>query len=223
MRIQLIQKDVGTHSLTSFVQSAASAAIDLVCFPELALSGCLYEAPERFDSAEYDGQFDRSSEGLALMAGVPVSQNGRLYNSYRYQRGEERHDYHKVNLFSPFNEDRVYAPGTEIGLMSTSLGKLGVAICYDIRFPELFDQLKRAGAQLIVVPAAFPRVRVDQWRKMLIERAIQVQLPVLGINAVGNDGVNEFGGRSAAIGSDGSVIAEAEEAVQEVLTVEIEL
>ena len=87
MKIQLVQKDVSERSLTSFVLMARKAGVDLVCFPELATSGCLYEAPDQFDGVEYDQRFDVGPDGPAIMAGVPTETNGRLFNTYRFQFG----------------------------------------------------------------------------------------------------------------------------------------
>ena len=84
-----------------------------------------------------------------------------------------------------------------------------MAICYDLRFPEVFRRLKSAGATKIFVPAAFPAARIEDWKCLLIERAVENGIHVLGINAVGDDSRNVFGGHSMVVNPEGEIIAEA--------------
>ena len=208
MRLIVVQKDTNETDLTPYLEFAEGRRADLVCFGELGLSGALYQ-PRQVDSlktvlsrfALYD---------IAIMTGVPYQTVDGLHNSYLYYHRGEHRLYHKINLFPGMNEPAVYRPGSEPGLWETSFGKFGVSICYDIRFPDIYTKLKSNGAGIIFVPAAFPLVRIDDWRRLLIERAIENQVTMVGINCVGDDGTNVFGGNSMVVAADGAVLAEAD-------------
>ncbi|MDT7580400.1 MAG: hypothetical protein QOK35_1664 [Pseudonocardiales bacterium] len=96
----------------------------------------------------------------------------------------------------------------------------GLATCYDIRFPEQFRALLDAGAQLIVVPAAWPAARVEHWRLLGRARAIENQCFVVQCNTAGTHAHHEMGGHSQVVDPWGVVVAEAGTA-EEVLSVEI--
>ena len=219
MRIRLIQKNITNKDYQSFLHKAASDAVDLVCLGELSTSGCLYNGGPGTELADLLDTL--SGFACASMLGFPLQFEGNLYNSYIfYDRGEYQ-IYRKINLFPLMNEDKVYLPGSTPGLFDTRFGRLGVAICYDIRFPELFRCLKENGVEMIFVPAAFPRVRINDWRSLLIQHAQSTGLPVLGINAVGDDGTNEFGGSTMVIGPDGDVLLQADETNEQFIEVDL--
>jgi omega-amidase len=82
-------------------------------------------------------------------------------------------------------------------------------ICYDLRFPEIFRPVARAGAQLITVIASWPEARIAQWVKLLQARAIENQCYVAGVNRVGSDPRFRYSGRSMIVDFRGDVIADA--------------
>lgn len=200
---------------------ASEKPVDLVCFGELSSSGCLYERREvdELDSilkvlVAYD---------FSIFLGFPHRTEDGLHNSYMYYRNGNYTICDKINLFQPFNEHNVYRPGRQPGLVDTEFGRFGVAVCYDIRFPGLFRTLKEAGADKIFVPAAFPRVRISEWRKLLVQRASENSVWVIGINSVGNDGMNAFGGNSMVVSPKGNIMVQAGEVNEEVLEMELPL
>ena len=96
------------------------------------------------------------------------------------------------------------------------------AICYDLRFPELFRAGLAQGAELFVVPANWPAARVHHWRTLLVARAIENQAWVIGVNRAGNDPTPlEYPGASLVVDPRGEVIAEAD-AGEQVLSVELD-
>jgi predicted amidohydrolase len=219
MRVVIVQKDINETDLTPYLEYAETRKADLICFGELGTSGALYQSRpvESLDAvlsrfAAYD---------IAIMTGMPYQADKGLRNSYLYYHRGEHRFYHKINLFPGMNEPAVYRPGSEPGLWNTQFGKLGVSICYDIRFPEIYSTLKTRGATKIFVPAAFPLVRIDDWRRLLIERAIENNVMMIGINAVGDDGTNVFGGNSMVVDAGGAVIAEADRRSRCVFEVEL--
>ena len=137
--------------------------------------------------------------------------------------------YDKIHMFDvtlatgeSWRESAAYVPGEAVvTLDGTPVGRLGLTVCYDIRFPELFQQIKKAGAEMLFVPAAFPLVRIDAWRSLLIERAKETGLKTIGINAVGDDSTNVFGGNSMVIAPDGTVLHETDQRSE--LTLDFEL
>ena len=156
---------------------------------------------------------------FAVITGLPVSTEAGLRNSLLYYHRGECQFYYKINLFPGMNEPAVYKAGTEPGIWQTPFGVLGLSTCYDIRFPDLYRRLKELGAEKFIIPAAFPVARIADWRQLLIERAREHQVTVIGINSVGGDGTNVFGGTSLVAAPDGTVLAEADQWTPSVLEI----
>jgi predicted amidohydrolase len=132
--------------------------------------------------------------------------------------GEIKAVYRKVHMFDveidgrSYNESEVEQAGDEIVSSVTNGGvELGLAICYDLRFPELFRILAVRGASVIVLPSAFtlPTTR-DHWETLLRARAIENQTFVIAANQVGpHPGGQRSGGRSMVVDPWGVVLAQA--------------
>ena len=127
-------------------------------------------------------------------------------------------EYAKHHLFSPAGETERFEPGDTIETYMWPAADLRVmpAVCYDLRFAELFGKGLKAGAQLIALGACWPSVRAHHWRALLIARAIETQAFVLGVNRVGSDPAKPDGspglpyvGGSLIISPTGEILAEA--------------
>jgi predicted amidohydrolase len=132
--------------------------------------------------------------------------------------GELRAVYRKVHMFDveidgrAYRESDVEQAGEEIVLSETADGvELGLSICYDLRFPELFRILAVRGARVIALPSAFtlPTTR-DHWEMLIRARAIENQTFVIAANQVGrHPGNHRSGGRSMIVDPWGVVLAQA--------------
>ncbi|SOC56837.1 carbon-nitrogen family hydrolase [Ornithinimicrobium cerasi] len=134
--------------------------------------------------------------------------------------------YRKVHRFGfGGGEPRLMEAGTELVVVDLPAPAdalpAGLSTCYDLRFPELYRGLVELGAQLFLVPAAWPAPRVEAWRLLLRARAIEDQCFVVACNTAGTHAGLRMGGRSAVIDPWGRVLAEAG-TEQEVLSVEID-
>jgi predicted amidohydrolase len=135
--------------------------------------------------------------------------------------GELRAVYRKIHMFDVEVDGTVYAesereqPGGEVTVSELGNGAvLGMSICYDVRFPELYQALAARGAEVITVPAAFtlPTTR-DHWELLLRARAIETQSFVIGANQIGkHPGGYRSGGRSMIVDPWGLVLATAADA-----------
>ena len=222
MKLRLIQKNINNSDYVSFLESSAGSGADIVCFGELAVSGCLYNGTADKEIEEFAAIESRLAKyDFDTMIGLPIKSETSLSNSYMYYSKGVSQIYEKINLFEPMNETKVFKAGTELTIFETEFGKFGALICYDLRFPEMFSDLKKKGASVIFVPAAFPRARISDWKELLMQRAIDNELTVIGINAVGDDGTNEFGGTTIVVSPRGEIIAQADEENEKVLEVEL--
>jgi predicted amidohydrolase len=138
---------------------------------------------------------------------VVVAPSGEIVSSYR-----------KIHLFdigipgaAEFRESRTVVPGNEAITCELPFGKLGLSICYDVRFPELYRALTIAGARVIVVPAAFTlHTGKDHWRPLLTARAIENQIYILAAAQFGRANEKRVcWGHSLIADPWGAVIAEA--------------
>ena len=165
--------------------------------------------------------------GIDLVAGsIPERVEGRerLSNTSVHvgPDGEVRAVYRKLHMFDVEVEGKSYResdtdePGDGIVVSETSQGvRLGLSICYDVRFPELYRALALRGASVIAIPAAFtlPTTR-DHWEVMVRARAIENQVFVLAANQVGaHPGGHHSGGRSLIVDPWGAVLARMGEEV----------
>lgn len=134
--------------------------------------------------------------------------------------------YRKVHRFGfGSGEPKLLEAGAEVAAVELPAPaddlKVGLSTCYDLRFPELYRQQVDHGAEMFVVPAAWPAARVEAWRVLLRARAIENQAYVIAANTAGTHAGTEMGGYSAVISPLGEVLAEAG-TDQQVLSVEID-
>ncbi|WP_224245417.1 carbon-nitrogen hydrolase family protein [Hyalangium gracile] len=193
---QMVSTADKAHNLeaaTRLVRQAAGLGARLVGLPENF--SWMGSEPDRPSAAEsLDGptlsrmaQLARELRitllaGSVLEAGAP---GGRLYNTSVLfgPQGERLAVYRKMHLFdvdvgdgATYQESAAVAPGTEVVAANTELGRLGLSVCYDLRFPELYRRLSRDGATLLAVPAAFTLMTgKDHWEVLLRARAIENQ------------------------------------------------
>ena len=148
---------------------------------------------------------------LTIIGSLPEKTGSVIYNTaYVVDRdGSVAGIYRKIHLFSPTGEDHYFEPGRKAVVSKTSLGPIGLMICYDLRFPELCRSLVLDGATMVAIMAEWPAERVTHWDALLKARAIENQMFVAACNRCGSTEGVEFGGHSMIVSPDGIVLAEA--------------
>lgn len=135
--------------------------------------------------------------------------------------GKQLARYDKIHLFdvtvddrqSQYSESRSYEAGNEIVMVPTAVGKLGLSVCYDMRFPELYRALFKQGAELVTVPAAFTKVTGQaHWETLLRARAIENQCYVIAAGQGGqHSATRETWGHSMIIDPWGTILDQVAE------------
>jgi omega-amidase len=138
------------------------------------------------------------------------------------ENGRNIADYEKIHLFKLMDEPKYLTPGNRPVLTDTEWGKAGLAICYDLRFPELFRHYALQGATMVMIPAEWPWPRLSHWRTLLRARAIENQLFILACNRVGTSKRSTFFGHSMIIDPWGEIVIEGGED-EELITTGIDL
>jgi omega-amidase len=136
--------------------------------------------------------------------------------------GEAVARYCKLQPFTFAGEKKNYQAGEGIEIFEWHEFSVAPFVCYDLRFPEIFRQAVRSGAELFVVIANWPQVRQEHWLALLRARAIENQAYVVGINRVGSDPKVCYGGHSLIVDPRGQTVVEAGEGPQ-VITADIGL
>jgi len=236
--ISAIQMDIESGNLKTnmekalkMMEKAANRGSDIITLPEMWPVGFDYEAmsqlPESYldDILEFltDIAFKHKTYIVSGTICEPV--DGNRFNTCFLidPAGKITGKYRKIHLFKEIGERNFFSPGWDIGYFDTHLAKIGIAICYDLRFPEVFRQMALSGAEVIFVPAQFPHPRLEHWDVLLRARAIENQLFVVGCNRVGKMEKIEYFGHSMIIGPYGDIIEEAgdgEELITEVIDLE---
>lgn len=217
MAVQEEAREANFGRAAEMVAAAARAGAALVLLPELW--GCGYGA------AHFPACADPLDEGLfarmaALAAAYRIAVGGshierrgeRLYNTFALYGPDGRRwaAYRKIHRFLPLGEG-VLAAGDAVGLAQTPWGAVGLAVCYDLRFPEVFRVQGEAGARLLLLVAAWPLSRIAHWNALLRARAVENQAFVAAVNRASAAGETRFGGHSAVLMPQGEVVAQAGE------------
>lgn len=213
---------------TRLIREAAAAGASLIGLPETfnwmgpetgreaALEPL--EGPTGTRMAELARELDvHLLAGSFLEAGAP---GGRAFNtSVLYgPDGGRLATYRKLHLFdveigdgATYQESRYVAPGEALAIADTPAGRLGLSVCYDLRFPELYRALAERGAELLAVPAAFTLMTgKDHWEVLLRARAIENLSWVLAPAQVGaHSGGRQTYGNAMVVDPWGTVVARA--------------
>jgi predicted amidohydrolase len=223
------------------VRRAAADGARLIVLPEkwsvLGRGSDLRAGAEPLDGPAITWAREAALElGIDLVAGSVserVEGEEKLRNTSLHigPDGHVKASYRKVHMFDVEVDGTVYkesdheAPGDDVGLSATSDGvPLGLTVCYDVRFPELYRVLAIRGARIITIPAAFtvPTTR-DHWEVLVRARAIEDQCFVIAANQVGEhvEGLRS-GGRSMIVDPWGLVLAQAADR-ETVITADLDL
>lgn len=202
---------------------AAAQGVQLAVLPEMWSTGFAYknlnELAKR-TAGIVEELLELSGRLKLVICGSMPEPDGvdKVFNTiFLIDNGKLAGTYRKIHLFSLLKEDLAFAGGDKWLLADTSIGKVGVIICYDLRFPELTRRLAVEGAQVICVPAQWPKPRQEHWRALLRARAIENQLFVVSCNACGMIGKLDFFGMSMIIDPKGEVLAESGEEEGEIV------
>jgi len=197
----------------------AAPDADLVVLPELWDVG--FSAFGQYESAARplgDGPLAplarvTKTRGWVLVAGSVIERDGgSLHNTIAVlgPDGVLLGKYRKRHLFAyDALEVELLTPGDRTVIIDTRVGRLGLATCFDLRFPEQFAEMRSLGADLMVVPAQWPSARIEHWRVLAQARAIETQTPLIGCNATGPWHGVDVGGSSVIVDARGRVLVDA--------------
>ncbi|WP_115863659.1 carbon-nitrogen family hydrolase [Halorussus litoreus] len=234
MRIALAQLDVEAAAVEAnceraevAIAEAADRGADLVALPEIFNVGYFAFDAYRREAEPVEGptltrMADAAREhGVGLLAGTIVedlaetesvptpTEEGLANTAVLFDRaGERLAVYRKHHLFGYDSaEAEMLVPGERLGVAEFEGATVGMTTCYDLRFPELYREIAEAGADLILVPSAWPYPRVEHWKLLARARAVENQLFVAAINGSGEFDGSTLLGRSTVYDPWGTTLA----------------
>lgn len=185
---------------------------DLIVLPELWRIGYFdFSAWRKEAEPLYGKTFEflrQAAQGLGafILGGSFIEEEGgRYYNTAVFldPSGKLLGKYRKRHLLSYRSKEReILTPGEKPLIVPTEIGTFGTAICYDLRFPELFREMAKEGTEVFIVPAAWPIGRMEAWEALTRARATENQAFLLGCDAAGKGLL----GRSIAVDPQGVAI-----------------
>jgi omega-amidase len=197
------------------LRDLVSQKVSLAVLPELF--SCGFDNLYLKDHSRHTGPIlERLSafaktHGMAIAGSLPELEGGIVYNTMYFidTDGIVKGKYRKMHLFRLTNEHKFYGAGDKIVTVETTLGKIGLMICYDLRFPELARNLFLEDTKMLIVSAQWPESRKLHWRHLAVARAIENQLYMVCANRTGMDGELIFPGMSMVVDPLGEILAEA--------------
>lgn len=235
MKIAVLQTKVyadkmkNMEQLRAYMERAAKEKVDLVTLPEMF--NCSYEASNFPVYGEEEGgkcwqicSKLADEYGIYLSAGsmAETDENGLIYNTaYVFDRkGKQIAKHRKIHLFDievkngqHFRESDTLEAGNDVTVFDTEFGRMGLCICYDLRFPELARLMVLDGAKVILVPAAFNMTTGPaHWNILFCSRALDNQAFVVGTAPARDlDSTYHSYGHSIAVSPWGDIVGQLDE------------
>ncbi len=233
-QINVVSGDVeaNTEKMLGFISRAKNSSCDLIIFPEMSDTGydmdvILKKANEWGEGPVPILRKSAKENGINIIAGVSKKTPKGVFNGVVSidRGGGIVNEYFKTHLITaePMLEHESLVSGEEIGVFEIEGIRIGIMTCYEIRFPEIARTMALQGADLIVIPAAWPLVRLPHWQNLAMARAIENQLYVAATDRIGNDTGLQFAGTSMLIGPYGDVMASGTQIHEDLLIGRIDL
>lgn len=166
--------------------------VEFVILPEMTFTGFSVYNPNIAEEIKDSSTIEKVkqvaiSNGVHIIIGLMTVKKGRFFNSCVAvdSRGQISDTYEKINLFSHAGENKLISSGNKVKSLGWP-GGWGLSICYDLRFPQLFQRLSENSLVLVNI-ANWPKLRLAHWKTLLAARAIENQSFVIGVNRIGRD------------------------------------
>lgn len=234
MKLSLIQMPVtadkaqNLQTATQEVSAAAQRGCDLAVLPEMFCcpydNRCFprYAEPEGGEIWQSLSRMARENHVWLVGGSMPEREANAIYNTcYAFDReGHQVAKFRKIHLFDididggqRFMESEVLSPGTAPAVFKTEFGVVGLALCFDLRFPSLFEKTADLGAKLMVVPAAFNcTTGPKHWELLYRSRAVDNQLYTVGVSCARDESAEYVAyGHSIVCDPWGDILLEADE------------
>jgi predicted amidohydrolase len=211
-----------------FIRSAVQQGNSLILFPELWTSGydlenaSLYAKENLLILKELARMAQESS--IFIGGSYLLERSGKIYNTFILLTPDQKqsYSYSKIHLFRLMQEDKYLTVGDQIITADLDIGLAGLAICYDLRFPEIFRHSALQGTEMFLLPAEWPKKRIDHWKTLVRARAIENQSFFFAVNCTGKIGNEIFGGKSVILDPWGNPLAEASGNHEELISASID-
>ena len=228
---KLAEKERNLDACLARLEEAAGAGAELLVLPECAIPGYMFDSAEEAlpYAEEIPGPsteaFERECRRLGIHAicGL-LERDGDILHNAAILVGPDGliGSYRKTHL--PFlGVDRFVVPGDELKVFDTALGRIGLIICYDLRFPEVTRTLALRGADMVALPTNFPMAAKVQTELITVARAAENRIYLLAANRVGKERWGEFCGWSQIVDPYGTRLAEAGETEEALLLAEVDV
>lgn len=239
-------KRANINKVRELIKNHGKNNYDLIVVPEFFDAGINLTNKQFVELAEVENasivlsqlsEIAREYKSYVHCGGVLFKENGKCYNrTYVFNReGSVIAKYDKIHLFNYFggNEGSYTYPGDKIKVVDTDFGKIGLAICFDLRYPEHFTKLVRQGAEIFVVPAAWSVVKkapedykkqfIENWRTINKARAFDNAAFLVTANNAGDmhpmfNGI----GHSMIVDYEGKIYQEADEKPEKTIYAELD-
>jgi len=227
-------KKENLRKIEEFTKKARKKAADVVIFPELSLTGYvvhdqIYELAETIPGQSTQRIEDIAKKtGTYIIFGMPElseKTEATIFNTAVFVGpkgiiGKYRKMY--LPTHSVFEEKRYFRPGYQTAAFNTTLGNIGLCICYDIFFPEICRLTRLKGAELIVCISASPAVRRSYFEILTAARALENTAFLAYVNLTGVEDGLQFWGGSRLVGPTGDLLAKAKYDEEDLVICEVD-
>ncbi|MDK2892932.1 carbon-nitrogen family hydrolase [Methanohalophilus sp.] len=215
--IDLCEKKANIRKALEMSTNAVENGAEIVVLPEVFSTGFCYDNIKQqaelppYPTLEPFKKLSRKNACVIIGSLIELKEEDNQYANMGFyiDSGKLIGEYRKTHLFK--EENAYFSKGSEINsfaIPSKNL-RIGLEICYEVRFPEVARKLALQGADILVTIAQFPDPRCDQWKTLSKARAIENQIPHIACNRTGNDPKNSFFGHSMIIDALGNIVKEA--------------
>jgi len=228
----LLDPEANIEKIISLIHQVSKRETQIAVFPECAVTGYALSAEEAAAIAEpIPGSHTdilsvacREAGLVAVVVGtIEKDEYERLFNTAALVGPDGLIARYRKTHLPYLGVDRYLAAGDTLpGPFETSAGRLGILICYDLRFPEPIRVLALAGAQVILLPTAWPRAATLYPEFIAQSRAAENGLYLIAANRIGEERGTHYLGRSVIVSPDGEMLAEAHAEGEEILYMEID-
>lgn len=217
MKVAICQMDIiwenkreNYMKAADYIRSAAKQGVDIILFPEMSFTGFSMNISITKEK-KYETVHFMKKESLKNKISIGfgwVKENGtKAENHYTIidYDGNILLDYIKIHPFRYALEHEKFISGDSISTCLINGYRISTFICYDLRFPEIFQSVSNE-VSAIIIPANWPKNRSEHWKCLLRARAIENQVYILGVNCVGEKNDIDYSGDSCIINPLGKIV-----------------